>query len=134
MQYLLFVGSGFKRKGLATLTGLVYPEQNEEIHLIAAGRDKPDYYKNLQRTTGFQRQCFIGVQPDIENFAASDIFVLPTSMTLSVMLHFDRASGRPVIDKNTGHQELISNGQEGYIPTGCLMPESLPQDRPDFRN
>ena len=78
MQYLLFVGSGFKRKGLATLTGLVYPEQNEEIHLIAAGRDKPDYYKNLQRTTGFQRQCFIGVQPDIENFAASDIFVLPT--------------------------------------------------------
>lgn len=118
---LLFVGSGFKRKGLATLMEAlsVLRQKRKEIYLIAAGRDNPDYYKKLAADYRISETVrFIGVQPDIENFyAASDIFVLPTlydpfsNATLEAM-----ASGRPVITtKNNGASELISNGQEGYI-------------------
>ncbi len=118
---LLFVGSGFKRKGLATLMEAlsILRQKRKEIHLIAAGRDKPDYYKKLAADYRISETVhFIGVQPDIENFyAASDIFALPTlydpfsNATLEAM-----ASGQPVITtKNNGASELISNGQEGYI-------------------
>lgn len=123
---LLFVGSGFKRKGLATLIEAlsILRQKRKEIHLIAAGRDNPDYYKKLAAGCRISEKVhFIGVQPDIENFyAASDIFVLPTlydpfsNATLEAM-----ASGLPVITtKNNGASELISKGQEGYTLNGLF--------------
>ncbi|MEK6673083.1 MAG: glycosyltransferase family 4 protein [Nitrospirota bacterium] len=118
---LLFVGSGFKRKGLQTLMKAlsILRQGHKEICLVAAGRDNPDYYKKLADSYRISEAVhFADVQPKIEEFyAASDIFVLPTlydpfsNATLEAM-----ASGLPVITtKNNGASELIRDGQEGYI-------------------
>lgn len=118
---LLFVGSGFKRKGLQTLMKAlsILRQGHKEICLVAAGRDNPDYYKKLADSYRISEAVhFADVQPEIEEFyAASDIFVLPTlydpfsNATLEAM-----ASGLPVITtKSNGASELIRDGQEGYI-------------------
>ena len=116
---LLFLGSGFKRKGLPfILKGLPFLGQ-KDVKLLVVGRDNPTPYKKMARELKIAEQVFFaGPRQDVEKvYAASDIFVLP-----SVYEPFSNAcaealaSGLPVITtRMNGVAELISPGENGYI-------------------
>lgn len=116
---ILFVGSGFKRKGLDTLIKAITLIKEKDILLLIIGKGDEREYKKLCRSLGIERKVlFLGIRKDIENFyALSNIFVLPTlydpfsNASLEAM-----ATGIPVITtKNNGVAELINNGKEGYV-------------------
>lgn len=126
---LLFVGSGFKRKGLGTLMKAVSLARRQDIVLMVIGGDDISAYKKLADSYGIsERVHFQGIQGEIEQFyAAADIFILPTlydpfsNATLEAM-----ASGLPVITtKNNGASELIENAQEGFVLEDLFDAEEL---------
>ncbi len=110
---ILFVGSGFKRKGLQYLI-----ESLNHIHtpmtLLVAGKGKLET-KN-QNTV--HKIIFCGAQREIEKYyAAADIFVFPTLYEPFGNVHLEAiASGLPVITtKNSGAAEIIKEGINGFI-------------------
>lgn len=118
-KLLLFVGSGFRRKGLKTLLDAIALIKEEDIKALVIGKDDVSEYKSLaERHDISGRIIFLGPQREIEKFyAAADLFTLPTlydpfsNATLEAM-----ASSLPVITtENNGVAELIENGQEGFV-------------------
>jgi len=127
-KILLFLGSGFKRKGLETLIKAL-PFVNENVKLLVIGKGNPEKYIKIAKKSGiYRRILFLGTQREIEKFyAISDLFVLPTlydpfsNATLEAM-----ASGIPVITtKNNGVAELIKDGSEGYVLKDLLNAQEL---------
>jgi len=120
---LLFVGSGFGRKGLKFLiegAALVQERaEGQDLTILVAGKGNPRPYLNLAERLGLQgRLRFVGIWPRVEElYAASDLFVLPTlydpfaNTCLEAM-----ASGLPVITTaQNGASELIEEGRSGVI-------------------
>lgn len=118
-KLILFVGSGFERKGLNTLLRAIsLLKQGNDIKLIVIGKGNIRKFSSFAKKYGIHdRVLFPGPQKEIEKFyAAADIFVLPTiydpfsNATLEAM-----AAGLPVITtKNNGVAELIQDGEEGF--------------------
>ncbi|MFN3480648.1 MAG: glycosyltransferase family 4 protein [Thermodesulfovibrionales bacterium] len=115
---LLFVGSGFERKGLGTLIKAL-PLIKADTKVLILGKGKVYKYMALAKRLGVsERILFLGAQSEIERFyVAADLFVLPTlydpfsNATLEAM-----ASGLPVITtNNNGAAEIIDNRKEGYV-------------------
>ncbi len=118
-KVVLFVGSGFRRKGLGTAIEAVALTKREDIRLLVIGKGDAERFKRLAEKRGVSdRIVFTGPQKRTEEFyAAADLFVLPTlydpfsNATLEAM-----AAGVPVITtKNNGVAELIKDGKEGFI-------------------
>lgn len=125
---LLFVGSGFERKGLGTLIKAL-PLIKADTMVLIIGKGRVDKYRDLAMACGVsERVLFLGIQNEIERFyATADLFVMPTlydpfsNATLEAM-----ASGLPVITtKNNGVAELIGKGKEGYVMESLSDPEEL---------
>lgn len=119
MKIILFVGSGFKRKGLTTLLKAMAILKNKPYHLLVIGKGDIKKYMKKSKDLGIENKVFfMGTRKEIENFyALADLFVLPTiydpfsNATLEAM-----ASGIPVITTtNNGVAELIEEGKEGFI-------------------
>lgn len=117
-RILLFIGSGFKRKGLDTLLKVLTLLKDKKIFLIVIGKGDIRQYLKICKNFGIEKKVlFLGIRKDIENFyALADLFVLPTiydpfsNATLEAM-----ATGIPVITtKNNGASELIEEGKEGF--------------------
>jgi UDP-glucose:(heptosyl)LPS alpha-1,3-glucosyltransferase len=115
---LLFVGSGFRRKGLPAviraLRGL-----DSEIRLMVIGKDRIGPYRTLAREEGVdKRVIFVGPVVDVENYySASDLFVFPTiyepfgNVCLEAM-----AAGLPVVTSRIcGASEVLDEGTNGFI-------------------
>jgi len=128
-KLLLFVGSGFKRKGLKALISSMALIKEEDIKALVIGGDEVSSYKRWAAQCGIgERMVFLGPQREIEQFyAGADLFVLPTlydpfsNATLEAM-----ASGLPVITtRNNGAAELIENGQEGFVVPDPLDVQEL---------
>jgi UDP-glucose:(heptosyl)LPS alpha-1,3-glucosyltransferase len=126
---LLFVGSGFERKGLRTVISALSFLKNQNIRVLVIGRGNESRYRTLAGRAGIsERIVFLGTRKEIEDFyAAADLFVLPTlydpfsNATLEAM-----ASGLPVITtKKNGAAELIGNGREGYVLNDLPDPREL---------
>lgn len=122
----VFVGSGFKRKGLEVAIRALPPE----AHLIVVGKDKETArFQKIATETGAndaqsKRVHFVGPQKDVRPYyGAADAFVFPTiyepfgSVVLEAM-----ACGLPVITTDRcGAGELINQGVEGFVlPTGDI--------------
>ncbi|HXX53480.1 MAG TPA: glycosyltransferase family 4 protein [Thermodesulfovibrionales bacterium] len=116
---LLFVGSGFIRKGLKTLISAMSLVKEHNLKALVIGGDKVNGYRRWAAQCGMNGKIFfLGPQREIEQFyAGADLFVLPTlydpfsNATLEAM-----ASGLPVITtSNNGAAELIENGKEGFV-------------------
>ncbi len=78
---LLFVGSGFERKGVGPLLRALAAMQNPEAHLVVVGRDKKQAaMEKLAAMLGVaHRTRFVGGQSDVRPYyAAADVFALPT--------------------------------------------------------
>ncbi|MCX7157294.1 MAG: glycosyltransferase family 4 protein [Rhodocyclales bacterium] len=78
---LLFVGSGYQRKGLPTLLRALSRMQRSDARLWVVGRDKDEtLMRKLAQTLGVdERVLFLGAQTDVKPFyGAADVFALPT--------------------------------------------------------
>ena len=78
---LLYVGSGFKRKGVKEFLTIVSRLRNKNIKAFIVGKEhKIDYYKQLSHDLGIGNQAvFTGPREDVNDFyTISDIFIFPT--------------------------------------------------------
>ncbi len=114
---LLFVGSGFERKGLAALIEAVGElNKRRKIALLVVGKGRYRRYKRLAGRFGVEENIyFLGPQSNVKRFyLASDIFVLPSiyepfsNACLEAM-----ACGLPVITSRVnGVSELLEGDEE----------------------
>jgi len=121
---LLFVGSGFERKGVKYLLQAV-ESVTEPVTVMIVGKGTAPFGSPLVRGEpkggAFQRRkkiIFCGPQKDIERYyAAADIFVFPTMYEPFGNVHLEAlASGLPVITtKNSGAAEIIADGEQGFV-------------------
>jgi UDP-glucose:(heptosyl)LPS alpha-1,3-glucosyltransferase len=81
-QYiLLFVGSGFKRKGAVEFLQIISKLKTKDIKAFIIGKEKNiKYYKNLSKKLNIDNQVvFTGPRSDVDDFySISDIFLFPT--------------------------------------------------------
>lgn len=129
---LLFVGSGFERKGLEFLieaAGILKRNGYNKLKLIVAGKGKIRKYKNAADRLGIGKDViFIGPVKDVKGYYfAADIFVLPSiyepfsNACLEAM-----ASGLPVvISRINGVSEILTDGKDGMIADDPANPEEL---------
>jgi UDP-glucose:(heptosyl)LPS alpha-1,3-glucosyltransferase len=129
---ILFVGSGFERKGVKYLLQAV-ESVPESVAVMIVGKGKGSSVLAHDRGTNppsgsgesdgraFQRRqkiIFCGPQEDIEKYySAADIFVFPTIYEPFGNVHLEAlASGLPVITtKNSGASEIIVDGEQGFV-------------------
>jgi UDP-glucose:(heptosyl)LPS alpha-1,3-glucosyltransferase len=117
---LLFLGTGYGRKGLDVLLDALARLDVPRSHLLVVGYDSASgRFERRAAELGLGRRVrFLGGRRDVETcFAAADLYVLPTrydpfaNTTLEAL-----ASGLPVITTAAnGAGELVTEGVEGSI-------------------
>ena len=119
---LLFVGSGFKTKGLdrAILSLAALPgELREKCQLVIVGQDNPAYYQRLARKHNLcERIRFLGGRSDIpEILAAGDLLLHPAySENTGTVLLEALTAGLPVLTTDVcGYAPHISKANAGIV-------------------
>lgn len=117
---LLFVGSGFERKGLMyVIRALGLLKDKGDIRLLVIGKGRHgEYLKEARRLGVAERVIFKGpVKGAVRYYSAGDIFTLPSiyepfsNACLEAM-----AAGLPVItSKVNGASEVITDGVNGGV-------------------
>jgi UDP-glucose:(heptosyl)LPS alpha-1,3-glucosyltransferase len=114
---LLFVGSGFERKGLATAIQAL--PLLGDAQLIVIGRGDETRYRGLAERLGVSaRVRWLGLRSDLERwYAAADALVLPTRYEPFGNVHLEAlASGLPVVTTTAaGGAEVIEEGRNGAV-------------------
>ena len=78
---LLYVGSGFKRKGVEEFLEIIAKLKTENIQVFIIGKEKNlEYYKQLSKDLRIDKKViFTGARGDVDDFyIISDIFLFPT--------------------------------------------------------
>ncbi len=118
---VLFVGSGFARKGLGPLMAAMarLRDRRPGVHLAVVGAGSTRHWRRQAVRLGLgERLRFAGHVEDPEcYYAAADVFALPTyfdpfaNATLEAM-----ASGLPVItSRQNGASEILRPGEDGLV-------------------
>lgn len=111
---VLFVGSGFERKGVDFLIRAV-ELISKPVTVLIVGKGAEKKYKKYALN---QRVVFCGTQKDVyKYYAASDVFVSPAIYEPFGLVYLEAlASGLPIITtRNTGAAEIIKDGINGYV-------------------
>lgn len=80
-KILLYVGSGFKRKGVKEFLNIVSKLIDSNIKAFVVGKEKNiEHYQQLSKELNIDKQViFTGARVDVDDFyTISDIFLLPT--------------------------------------------------------
>ena len=80
-KILLYVGSGFKRKGVKEFLNIISQLKDLDIKAFVVGKEKNiEYYQQLSKELDIDRQViFTGAREDVDDFyTISDIFLFPT--------------------------------------------------------
>jgi UDP-glucose:(heptosyl)LPS alpha-1,3-glucosyltransferase len=109
---VLFIGSGFQRKGLDRLLSFWQSPRLQKTWLLVVGDDAGmAHYKKLAETVGQGRIVFTGRQTDVESYyAAADLMALPAVQEAfgNVVLEA-LSSGLPVlVSREVGAAEVLS--------------------------
>ncbi len=114
---LLFLGTGFKRKGLKYVLEAL--KNIKKAKLMIVGKGDIDRFKSKAKELSVIDRCrFIGPVREVEKYyVAANVFVFPSTydpcanVTLEAM-----ASGLPVITTaDNGASGVIENGKNGFI-------------------
>jgi UDP-glucose:(heptosyl)LPS alpha-1,3-glucosyltransferase len=123
---VLFVGSGFERKGLGPLVDGLASIGDRRARLVVAGRGNHAAYGAQAVRLGLgDRVAFIGLRPDVDRlYAAADLVALPARYEPFGNVHLEAlASGVPVLSSvHAGGAELIRNGVNGWVVTEVSGP------------
>lgn len=118
---LLFVGSGFERKGLATAIEAL-ARLPDDAHLIVVGKgDTAGYRAQASRLGVADRVSWLGARPDVERwYAAADNVVLPTIYEPFGNVHLEAlAAGVPVVTTSrAGGAEVVTEACGAVVPPG----------------
>jgi UDP-glucose:(heptosyl)LPS alpha-1,3-glucosyltransferase len=115
---LLYVGSGFRRKGVPAAIAAA-ARLDTPFRLFIVGKGNQGAYRRLAQRLGIaDRVTFTGPRNDVELFyQGCDLFIFPTlydpfsNATLEAMAH-----GLPVITtRYNGVSELIRTGENGFV-------------------
>ena len=115
---ILFVGSGFERKGLKALLRATQHFRSEDWRLLIMGKGKWNKYLQFVPENLRGRIIYKEPIPDIEKYySAADIFALPSIYEPFGNANLEAlASGLPVITtRNCGSADIIQHGQNGLI-------------------
>jgi UDP-glucose:(heptosyl)LPS alpha-1,3-glucosyltransferase len=114
---VLFAGSGFERKGLATAIEAL--PRLPRARLIVIGRGDEAGHRRRAGALGVaDRIVWLGLRRDLERwYAAADVLVLPTRYEPFGNVHLEAlASGLPVVTTAVaGGAEVIEEGKNGAI-------------------
>ncbi|MEO5657278.1 MAG: glycosyltransferase family 4 protein [Nitrospiria bacterium] len=115
---LLFIGTGFERKGLRYAIGAL-AHLPPEVILLVVGRGSTRRYQALARALGIaDRVRFDGPQSQVERYyAAADLLVLPALYEpMGNVILEALASGVPVVtSRASGGAEIVSEGEDGSV-------------------
>lgn len=116
---LLFVGSGFERKGVRLLLEAIAAVP-EPLHLLVVGYDaRLQSYASRAANLGIgARVHFASGQHDVRPFyGAADAFVLPSLYEpFGAAVQEAMAVGLPIVTSTqTGAAELIEHGESGFV-------------------
>jgi len=114
---ILFVGSGFERKGLRYLIEAI-ELIDEPVCIMVIGKGNE---RSMERYIKRQRVVFCGPRREIyKYYASADVFVFPTLYEPFGNVHLEAlASGLPVITtKRSGASEIIESGRHGFVVEG----------------
>ncbi|MDO8140586.1 MAG: glycosyltransferase family 4 protein [Candidatus Brocadiales bacterium] len=117
---LLFVGSGFKRKGLKyVIDAFPLIDKDKKLKLLVVGKGKVREYQKLAKDNGIaDKIIFAGVCKNIQEiYATGDIFVFPSEYDAFGTACLEAmASGLPVIaSRASGVSEVITHGKDGFV-------------------
>jgi UDP-glucose:(heptosyl)LPS alpha-1,3-glucosyltransferase len=116
---VLFVGSGFARKGLDLLVEGFAGVPDSASRLVIVGKGDPAPYAALASRFGVaDRLVWVGPRRDTERlYGAADALALPSRYEPFGNVHLEAlASGVPVLTSSaTGGAELIEPGRNGWI-------------------
>ena len=115
---ILFVGSGFERKGLKALLRATQHFRSENWRLLIVGKGKWSKYLKFIPANLRSKVLYKEPTPDIEKYySAADIFALPSIYEPFGNANLEAlASGLPVITtRNCGSADIIQHGQNGLI-------------------
>ena len=125
---ILYVGSGFKRKGVATAIRAL-ADLHVPFRFFIVGKGRPAGFQRLAKRLGIKDSIiFTGPRRDVELFyQGCDLFVFPTlydpfsNATLEALAH-----GLPVITSQfNGVAELIQQDDNGFVVDNPLDHVSL---------
>ena len=116
---LLFVGSGFERKGLATALDALARLPRETRLIIVGKGDVGPYQAQAARLRVEGQVVWLGARSDVERwYAASDVVVLPTAYDPFGNVHLEAlASGIPIVTTaRAGGAEIVSDACGAVVP------------------
>lgn len=124
-RVFLFVGSGWRRKGLAralellgTYNNAVGPDEPRGV-LLVVGKGRPELFRSMIRKWSLDADVhFLGIRSDLRPFyQAADVLVLPTLYDPFANVCLEAlACDCPVITTaRNGAAEVITHGRTGYI-------------------
>lgn len=116
---LLFVGSGFDRKGLGTAIRALAALADSPSCLLVVGKGDTERYRALAGELHVaDRIVWLGAREDIDRwYAAADVLVLPARYEPFGNVHLEAlASGLPVVTSTrAGGAEIIDEGTTGAV-------------------
>ena len=115
---ILFVGSGFERKGLKALLRATQHFRSENWRLLIVGKGKWSKYLKFVPANLRSKVLYKEPTPDIEKYySAADIFVLPSVYEPFGNANLEAlATAVPVITtRHCGSADIIHHGQNGLI-------------------
>jgi UDP-glucose:(heptosyl)LPS alpha-1,3-glucosyltransferase len=116
---VLFVGSGFVRKGLATAIEAFAALSDRGSRLVVVGKGDVRPYQSAAARLGVgERIGWLGARDDLERwYAAADIVVLPSRYEPFGNVHLEAlAAGLPIVaSARAGGAEVIEDGVNGSV-------------------
>jgi len=111
---LLYVGSGFKRKGVEEFLEIIAKLQTENIQAFIIGKEKNlEHYKQLSKDLKIDKKViFTGPRQDVDDFyTISDVFLFPTRYEpfSNVILEAMSSKNAVFTTKQNGAHEILED-------------------------